>query len=461
MKFALNTRSGSASLHLLASLVFVTVFLALSSVADNAPSSKDKLSERGRLELKSGEFLWGSIRSMDAAAGQLGFVRDGSGDAVFFKIADIDRFTVRQRQPARHEKSEYSVYMANGDVLIGNIISMAGDELLLSTWYAGEIKLDRCLISMIASRHGYHGFTELGGWLSQGNIDRSLGDRIVFRGNNSAVSRKLDSVPESIRMDFRIRSFEPFFLRFLFLASKPTEFKNLNAHEFILIPGRSLLLVRREVDRPMIPLTSVDWPDDRSKTNQKEGLVDDHTIIYDREKQQMMFFMNGDMIGSWSQVKPHSEEGEYITIQMVRNAPVELIDFSVSEWNGIMPNRQPDMKHGLDIIEFHNGDVLGGDILEIESGRALVKSAFGQMWIPLDRISNFMMRVDVPQAWVGDMHVTLTLRDGTSLAITPQVIENGDLIGNSFNIGSISVPLKEIRSMSFNLNYEIDMSEQI
>jgi hypothetical protein len=126
----------------------------------------------------------------------------------------------------------------------------------------------------------------------------------------------------------------------------------------------------------------------------------------DRKSGLLMLFINGEYAAQWEELDPLKANdttpenkddaekkdpplGNGFGIQAITgNTPIRLTDMVISEWNGVKDSAYSMNNEHRDIVLLTNGtDRYSGDVVGINNGKLHFKSAYSELDIPLQEIS--------------------------------------------------------------------------
>lgn len=430
--------------------ILLSFFFALFAKASSSESSTGY----GRLRLLNGDVLSGHIKEMDLTEEDLIFLHVSSRYPIHLNVEDIADFNAQQISPNDVDRS-HRVRMTNGDILIGEIVSMLDDTLILSTAYAGRVELDRkriLLVDHLLEDCGiaFSGIGTADDWITQGDSVEFNQDRILVRSANEGLFHKLGRVPERLQLNLRLRSFANTMFNIYLFTPNVENLGNTNSYSLQTRPGFHVALLQSQAEGGVRHVNSLRWPDNlQGKLAHVEEKGATYSIYYDSGSASIYFYENDVMIGEFRNLPNLPEKGSYIGLQLRQNFPLEILDFSVREWDGIMPGSLPEMSVGRDHVSFRNGDMLSGEIMKIQPEGVSVRSEYGDMQIPMERIDRLTFLRHENEQDNGCSKMQVRIHDGSRFAMTPLKIADESLRAKTLNMGTVDIPMNAVRSLEF------------
>ena len=120
--------------------------IAVLFLSNNLPAAEPAA---GRLFLRTGEIFSGHLVSVDpgkSIAWRHRFVKE----MLRVDAKEVDKIILPETPlPPAAKSSGVLLRLANGDVLVGEMVEMGEDALTLDTWYAGRLKVARKFVRVI------------------------------------------------------------------------------------------------------------------------------------------------------------------------------------------------------------------------------------------------------------------------------------------------------------------------
>lgn len=405
------------------------------------------------LEFLSGDRLRGNLEAVDPAA--LVWRHEAAADPIRFKLPALQAARLappHESAPAGREES--LVHLTNDDTLSGTLISLDADKLLLDTWYGGTVSVRRAMVRRLipnlkSQAVVYAGPDDLANW-STG--ERTAAGAWKLRGDTlvcyqqTPIGREIEGWPDRARIDFDVawENYPGFNICFY---ADSLQIYNNNGY-MLQVSGSSLYFRRQQRNKGATNL----WNENMEKFNQSRTRKAAFSLLVDRHKASFTLLVDGEVVRQWTDSNGFAGEGKGIVLQPQAMGGMRFSNIRVSHWNGSVPDTESKPDPAQDHLDFINRDTVSGALLSIADGKAKVKSSYGDVDVPLDRISQVTLSQDKLERARRNKEDIRALFSGTT-AVTFDLdrMDNGRLSGTSENFGAISVPLAALRQVEFNI----------
>ena len=399
---------------------------------------------------RNGDMLAGRLESITPADG-LRWRHADSASAIQFQpgaLAEIHLGT--QAQPPAPAPNFCFVRLTNGDELSGNLKSLAEQQLVLETWFAGTLTLPRPRVASLRPagpmpRTIFAGPDGIDGWTMgrtlPGNLNPSQWHFVngAFVASQPASIARDVKLPASSSLEFDLAwrgqfalaialytdSLQP--VRLAQTAEEPPfgGFYSLQLNSY----STQLLLVRhkeavRQLGMAVIPQLQ--------QTNQAHI-----AIKAGREQKTISMLINGVLVKQWVDTEGFGGEGTGIRL-VNQQGPLRLANLRINEWDGRLEENtaQPVPNEKNDVGRLINRDTVAGRLVEMKDGKLQFAVAGRPVEIPLDRVAQVDFATDrSPPASVqaGDIRVFFVNRG--SLTFTLESWTEKGVRASSANFG--------------------------
>jgi len=367
------------------------------------------------------------------------------------------------------------------DTIRGRLLHLDDKTVTLETAYAGELTLNRLMVKSLdiysQPPSFYNGPNGPDGWVTSGNSDIednwTFNDRSMTSKGRNGIARKLEFPDRSIIKFTAKWKTSPYF-RVLFLSDDgdtdyPSVSYSLNVQSSYLSLYRSAIRGQRS------DLVS------ESINNLRETQEAVFTIYLDRSKDgTSAIYIGKDRIGTWTGMDDTKDMGDWLHFVPQQSRPMNFSNISISQWDGVLPKSSDDTpansenEFGDELqgqkITLANGDVVIGEIQLIENDFVLASTEFGDVRIPLNRMSaidlddveldeegtsvkdedgNPISIKEEPRMWGEDIRAWF--HDGGSITIRMATIEDGKIKGSSQVFGEAEFDLNAFSRLEFNI----------
>lgn len=369
---------------------------------------------------------------------------------------------------------EASVTLTNGDVLRGQLASVAEDAVELDTWFAGRMKLNRLMISDIRISERpeliYRGPSGLDGWTQSGEKPTWTYQNSGFRSESPGSIARDVKLPDecSIAFDAAWRGSLGLELDFFsnnLSTERPTS-------------GYAMSFRQRSISL-------------RSCKNQRNlGNVPNAVSLQENEKARIevraslktgkiCVLIDGRVIEAWTDHEVMRDEaGRGIHFVSLNSSQVQISRIEVTAWDGEvgqifdpqaeaglvapgMPGEQDtdEMQQSAPVekpkpgrMELRNGDDLAGEVVSIGDGIITVKTPFREVKLPLQVLRSVSLKpaeLERCKRENGDLRGWFA--DGSSVVFRLDGVNDGVLTGYSQNFGTALFKISAFSRIEFNI----------
>lgn len=399
------------------------------------------------LRFENGDQLHGTFQGFKDGTQAVWQRDDVSGEKVDFKTSNLRHIVLRGGQPAKSLTSVSHVALVNGDRVPGTIVAMDGSALTLATPYAGELRLPRDRVAMLApsplgGRLRYYGPFSSDDWKMShpsfpdgmpdppANADSKgdepgrwqfSGSAWYWQGKHYGTALYCENLmPERAILKFDIAWKNRLSLAIGFHAdfAKPKQKgsggENLAARRGLgpgdagnlpLLFGNGYVLqifptfarlYRTTVDargEPSVQSISINGSGIRLGESGHATLE----IRSNRHTGEITIFVNGEFISHWSGGDGGDPEGDEIQspkgggfgfLVQSEESPIKLSEIMMAEWNGMPDAARSLQVEDQDIVLLANGtDRFAGKVAGVADERISFESRFGKFQFPLDEVA--------------------------------------------------------------------------
>lgn len=410
------------------------------------------------LEFLNNDKLHGTLQAASPDAHGLKWKHPEAESPIAFSLSRLSSATLARRTGAKSAAHNSLVRLTNGDIFPGNLVSMDADRLVLDTWYAGKISINRAMIRKVNPNAGvsaiaYEGPVDLESW-TQGRRGNQAGwtykDGMLYAAQPSPIGINIDKMPDmaDIHFDAAWRSV-PSFL-FFFMADNIEQIQG-NGY-YLQISGSSGYLYRMTREGGSRNLGSFNVQQFNTGTIKRSSF----NLLVNKKDRSIAFCIDGKMIQQWTDHGDISALGKGILFQSQNQGDLRISNITVTEWDGKMPQAtggETELKE--DLARLVNGDKISGHLKSFAAGKLKLETAYTTLDIPLEQV----VAVDTSSENTArarrnkdDIRVHFFGKGEITLGLVK--IENAEMKGKSENFGTISMPLSAFRLIEFNIYEE-------
>lgn len=315
--------------------------------------------------------------------------------------------------PQKVESDHYAVatikphlFKTHNDTLRGQLVSIDDDSVVLDTWYAGRIFLDRSLVKTLnifeQAPSSYHGPSGPEGWVHPNHASDDpwiFGKNTMTSTNRYGAAREI-KIPQLTKLSFNIAWKDTPYFKILFLSDEGEDDSPSERYELNVYSSRITL------NRRLKNMGEVEVFEERPKNLRaiKNAKID---IYLDRsEAGKNAVYLDSNKIGTWTNFDDTKMKGKWLHfIPGQSSSPIRISQISVSDWSGNLPqdktedekedpedkgdgasDQNTESQTGDRSIRLRNGDVIIGKIKKIIGTTVTLSSKYGELKVPVQRL---------------------------------------------------------------------------
>lgn len=403
----------------------------------------------------AGDQFFGQL--MKVEAGKLTWRHAESESPLTFDMKNLESMHLAKSSDMM--ASENLIYLSNGDVLPGQILELNETEAVVSTWYAGEIKVLRSMIKsirfgekndkLILARMPKNERQMKKDWKMTGNWN--FENDTMISTQNGYLSRDMTET-DKLAMSFVLaRSGNSNAEIYLFAdAEKGT---SSPAYVFRFNQNYVNCYVKEEGGRSRY-FGNLYYNDNGESVNELSV-----QIYADKQAHQFHLVVNGNPL---QVVRPNksSKRPKFngLVIASSSNRTMKISKLLIKKWDGSLDldlnsETNEDEETKADKVTFTNADMVSGKLLTILNGEASFKTDFATMTIPVDRMASLRFAdTGLERARRQKMDVRGVIGDGSG-GLTFELLnyKDGNLKVRSENFGEAIVTRKLFSDLQFNI----------
>ncbi|MFA6290305.1 MAG: hypothetical protein WC637_00915 [Victivallales bacterium] len=372
-----------------------------------------------------------------------------------FKYANLREISLSGKHP-NPPAGTANIRLTNGDIIKGSIVKLDSQNLIVKTWYAGELKLARKMLKEIipstVSTGIYEGPNDIKEWTLENQRDgrkaEVVNKTLVIPGNTSA-GRDM-KLPDMAKIEFDM-SFAPNSNVNIFLYSE--QLARHQGNSYIINISSNYIYVQRFSRNE--GSNNIGQGESRKLTEKRQT----HFVILVNKKQRSFtIIVNGAMMQQM--IDSHGEFCGKGTMMSFFNgnslAPLKIRNLVVSKWDGRLPNATADAEESkTDNILFSNDDKVTGKLKSINDGQITFDTEFASLTIPLERVKNISVSGEGAQVAKRNANdIRLFFNNDERLTANLAKIADGKVTAKSENFGSGDFLLNAFRKIALNIYAE-------
>ena len=178
-------------------------------------------------------------------------------------------------------------------------------------------------------------------------------------------------------------------------ADKVREYNAFNGYKLRLNRTYAYLYRNNSADGAIFNTSSLGsvplrWPAIRAGVDGQRKV--NFSILINQNKATISLLQDGRLVKTWRDPKGFAGRGGAIGFYPQGAESMRISNLRLREWNGHLPSGSgPGKKSGTqDLVQFTNDDSLSGKILVIKDAKLVVRTSFGEVPLPMGKISNIV-----------------------------------------------------------------------
>ena len=424
---------------------------------NNGSTKTNQKAKADVLSFLNGDKISGKIKGIDSAKGLKWGSEEMSGD-IHFRLKNLKEVNLGHIPKSGNTSNNLSsIYLTNGDRLVGTIVELGKDTLKLDTWYAGRLNIEKLMIKAIApasvkSVELYQGPNSLKEWSISNNKQmwKYKNGAITCTGSYSSIGKNIN-LPDKSRLDMNVSWRSRLNLTLYFYTDRVT---NTGGNSYRLqISGSYFYLYRQSLNRGG---QSLGQANDNSLYNKKKCKL---SICTDKEKKTITLLIDGKVIKVWNDPANFQGNGKGLVIYP-NTSYLKFSDIKVSEWDGKIAGGKVKATK-KDTIKFVNNDVVTGELLGITNNEISFKTPFATLKVPVARAKTISLgeeNQEKPRRNTGD--VKAYFASGGFVTLKMGDIKEGKLNGSTENFGKATFNIKAFNKILLNIYDDRHNSEE-
>ncbi len=357
-----------------------------------------------------------------------------------------------------------------GDVIEGELISVTSDSIILDTWYAGRLTLNRNMVKDLkindVSAPIYSGPLKQDEWTCIPDDSWKFEKNAYTTTGNGSVVKEFDKMPKKFRFSFTVAWKSRFSVQILFCADSIKE-TNPDSHYMLVLDSGTSYMQKRSSN-----------PNAAGGIMRNGGMIGEYQrtqVFRNKEKSDldlyvdtttglMALFADDQLVQQWNDVDPPVLFGKSIHFrQNSSNSKLSLSRMNLTEWDGSLPiadaNSEkasldnPDPLADEQRILLRNGDILLAKVNQIENSEINLKTRFNEMKLPISRVKSLSLTPAIyDERLLQNGDVRAWFPDGNYITFRlDSVTADGKLTGFAQHFGTASFDLKAFSRIEFNI----------
>ena len=458
-----------------------------STSTSKIPALKSRKQEEA-VHLINGDILQGKFISFSDKSG-LVWRHPNIKPDLLVDPKQIARVTFAPNDKAAAKPMRSRVALANGDQLAGDLAELTDKQLLLNTWYAGRISIDRKAVRTLVPGETplsvfYEGPRDAKEWVfsnsnqigfaglpAGANLPPAVLQQRKARqaqlaaakwtlkensfqssGSGSQVGRDFPKMGDKTNIEFDVAWGGSLSLYVNLLTDNLKSYSMGNTY-CLRLSQTSAYMYKYENGNGQRRSSRIGNTVRYNLNSLKQSAR--MSIRLDRAKKLIVLIINGKQVGKWNDTGKFAGKGKGLLFSARTTYPIRLSNIQLSEWDGQLPADVKITTESLkeDYIQLANDDTLTGKLIDIKRGQMNFKPEFSDaIPIPLMRV-NLIRLADAKTApAVVENPVRATLKGRGQITATLKEWKDGKLHLTSPTFGETTIDANAIESIQFNLD---------
>jgi hypothetical protein len=366
--------------------------------------------------------------------------------------------------PATSANHDALLTLTNGDTVRGQLSALDDSQVTLDTWYAGQLRIRRSMASSLevlrSERAVYSGPDAIENWsISGGKTAWSFHNGQLVSKGDGCIAREIE-LPDKCRISFTLAWRSNLKFRVLLFSNDGESATPENCYDLVCQRRFVYLRKRWMSGRGGGGSRTIGQPANIRELADKEKVHMEFFI--ERKTGTITFYVDGRQVQTWSDDDPEiGSFGNWLHF-ISEDYPLRISQLRASPWKGELPespgtgeDEGPALEEEGQKIRLQNGDVVIGEIGEIEEGVLSIKTKHADIRIPVDRMRTINLAggdYEEPKLMNGD--VRGWLREGGRITFQLKSFSGNTLTGYSQTFGETKFDLNAFSRLEFNIHTE-------
>lgn len=371
---------------------------------------------------------------------------------ITFKPTNLDEVRFGHVPVTLRRAGVSDITLTNGDKLYGIIDELNEEFLILDTWYAGKLKLEKPMIQSIASGGAvtkaiYEGPNSLDEWQVANRGSWEFKDGYLYNTRQYGGVGKDVKLPDRSNIEFEVQWKSRLNFQIHFYTDR-VHSSGGNCYQLVF-NNRYCYIQRYSNHEGSDQLGSFNLRSLESKFKV--------SIRTDKEKKSVLVLVDdkvvkqihdpGNFAGKGTGLLFYSHQGD-----------IKLSNIRVTQWNGAIGGAQAEKQKAKtkDSILFVNKDTVTGVLKSIKEGKVIFETPFAPLTIPIDRVSAITLGeegYEKPRRNSPDVEAYFA-NNGGRVTLSLESIADAKMSGSSENFGTASFDLRAFEKIIYNIYKE-------
>ncbi|MCH2204734.1 MAG: hypothetical protein MK132_02535 [Lentisphaerales bacterium] len=414
-------------------------------VAGPQEDGEAKRAKADDLKFISGDYFKGSLVSITEEG--LKWSHSEAKSEIVFRPDNLDKLSFGHIPVSLRRSGVTDITLTNGDKLFGLIDQLNEDYLVLDTWYAGKLQIERPMIQAIHSGGGeskaiFEGPNSLDEWQVANRGSWSFKDDYLYNTRQYGGVGKDVKLPDKSNLEFTISWKSRLNFQVHFYTDR-VHSSGGNCYQLVM-NNRYCYVQRYSNHEGSDQLGSFNL----SSLNDKFKV----SIRTDKEKKSILILIDDKVVKQINDPSNFAGKGTGVLFYS-HQGDIRLSNIRVNQWNGAVGNTAKQEIKSKDSILFVNKDSVTGELKTIKDGKVVFDTPFAPLTIPIGRISSIVLGeegYEKPRRNAGDVEGFFANGAGR-LTLKLKSFVEGKVNGSSENFGDGAFDVRAFEKVFFNI----------
>ena len=421
------------------------------------PSGRSVNTKGEHVQLLNGDLFRGKFIGFDAEKG-MRWKHPHIDSELLIAPKSVAKLAFETTSPPTNARQHAcKIKLVNGDSLSGELLRMENGKLVLDTWYAGELTINQSAVTSLVPGYTkdkvfFDGPTDNKNW-TQTNGTWKLQNRSFSTASSGAMlGRHIDNTPKRAAIDFEIDWASSLNLYVNFRTDRLNSYSACNGY-CLRLTQTYVYLYRYTFNNgagrgQRLGTSSVRINLNGANRNARVS------IRVDERNRLIALYINGKFISKWVDTGGFAGNGNGLLFSSRTTNRIQLSQIRVSEWNGNLSGQNRTVSGNVkdDFVLFTNDDSISGNLKTIKDGRMKIKTSFGELPIPLEKVHVIYLAKENAKAPLTSTQAThLSLHGKNTMTVQINEWKVGKVTLQSPVFGEAILDAAAIQSAVFNL----------
>jgi hypothetical protein len=421
-----------------AGLVFTAVIPGVFAAAPAATNStlvviQTNSEASSQVKFRNGDSLQGSLLAIDAEK-QVVWTNPAIFPSLKFPMSDVTRMRLAPPAGALQRTNTFGncvLRLQGGDQFTGNLVAMDEDKVLLDTWYAGQMTFPRKQVRWLRSVQGggyiYQGPNGIDGWTISASVEQGVDQAAWGYASGAFFSRQAGGIgrdlklPDRAALDFDVNWKQSLQLTVTIYTESLQVYRLPTLVGGVIVggvivqpnaavqaqtttpqPGAGFYAVHLNANGAYLMTVHQNGDVSNSSMEIIPGLEQKSrahiALRVDKMEKTISLIIDDKLVKTWQEPGEFAGRGTGVRFVQQGVSPITLSHLTVSRWDGKLDTpptvaasddiaAKPAASATNDVFQLKNQDSFAGTLQNIRDGALFVKTSFGPMKFPIERVT--------------------------------------------------------------------------